>query len=101
MPPSEKKEIRPFPRKAEHDHGEVRYEQKFEGKPVVRDIPDWALLLKTQPHLEKFKPPLPPGCPYELLSIAEILDLHREVMEDMKKYGISSKERKKNRCRGV
>ena len=49
-------------------------------------ILDWALLLKTQPQLEKFRPQLPPGCPYELLSIAEIMDLHREVEEDMKKF---------------
>lgn len=49
-------------------------------------ILDWALLLKTQPQLEKFRPQLPPGCPYELLSIAEIMDLRREVEEDMKKY---------------
>ena len=63
-------------------------------------ILDWALLLKTQPQLEKFRPQLPPGCPYELLSIAEIMDLRREVKEDMKKFRSSSKERKNIRRKG-
>ena len=47
-------------------------------------LTDWAKVLKVHPQLEQFRPQLPAESPYILLSVTEILDLHREFMENLK-----------------
>ena len=48
-------------------------------------INDWARIIQIHPELEQFRRLYPAGSPYILLSVTEILDLHREFMENLKK----------------
>ena len=45
---------------------------------------DWVRIIKAHPELERFRPQLPAENPYTLLSMEEIIDLHREIQNDLK-----------------
>lgn len=49
-------------------------------------LADWANIVRSHPELERFRPQLPAESPYTLLSIEEIIDLHREFQNDLKKF---------------
>ena len=48
-------------------------------------LADWANVVRLHPELERFRPQPPAESPYTLLSMEEIIDLHREFMKDLKK----------------
>ena len=51
-------------------------------------LADWVNIVRSHPELERFRPQLPAESPYTLLSIEEIIDLHRELQNDLKKSKI-------------
>ena len=55
-------------------------------------IDDWALLVQSQPQLEKFRPQLPEGSPYTLLSVAETIDLLQDFQKDYENFLKSKKK---------
>ena len=61
-------------------------------------LTDWARIIRVHPELERFRPQLPAGSPYVLLSVEEIIDLHQKIQNDLKKskkspYIIGRKEK--------